>query len=440
MTNPSEILFRPISIGGLQLANRIVMGPMALGDASADGSPTAQTLAFFETRARGGVGLIILGGNVIGARALAEAPFKPLLQFDGDDRIDAFRRLTDAVHRHPTKIFIELMPSFGRMARPSLAYPEPIAASAVRVVIQEKRFARGVGLPGGLAQPIPRAATVDEIVALENETAAAAGRARRAGFDGVELAAHMSYFLASFLSPRTNLRTDEYGGSLENRARVLVNCVRKMRSAAGADFPIGLRIIANEHVPGGQGAADYADIAALVAKEGIDYIAPADGCYESMETTTASEDGTLLRNGAARTFKQRLSVPLLLQNAHDPRLSAKAIADGDADMVMLARSLLADAEYPNKVRSGRAASIVACNRDNYCVKRLMMGFPVRCAVNPLMGREGRGRNVLPPPKRILAGAAETMALTMTKVRPLMRALNPSPASRADAEPGARKNV
>lgn len=429
MDDPADILFRPIRINGLELANRIVMSPMAVADAARDGNPSAQTLAFFEARARGGVGLIIVGGNTVTARAWDETPFKTVLRFETDDRIEPFKALTAAVHKYPTKIFLEVMPSFGRMAKPSAQYPEPIAASPVRVVIEENRFARGVGLPGGLAQPVPRSATVSEIEAFEDEMARAAVRARAAQFDGVELAAHMSYFLASFLSPRTNQRTDAYGGSLENRARVLANTVRKMRQAVGRDYPIGLRMIANEHVPGGQGAEHYADIAALVAREGIDYVVPIDGCYEAMDASTASEDGTMLRNGATQAFKRKLSVPVMAANVHDPHLAARALVAGDADMAILARQMLADPDYANKVRTGRARDIVLCNRDNYCVKRLMMGFPVRCSVNPKMGREARVGG-LPPVGRIVAGANEQVALTISKSRPLMRMLNPSPASRA----------
>lgn len=199
MINPAEILFQPIAINGLEVPNRIVMGPMAVGDATPQGLPTAQTIAFFEARARGGVGMIVVGGNVITKRAVAEAPFKPLLRFDSDHHANAFRPLVAALRRYPARVFLELMPSFGPMARPSPGYPEPIAASSVRVVIPEDRFARGLALPGGLAKPRPRAATIEEIVALEDDVARAAVRAREAGFDGVELAAHMSYFLASFL-------------------------------------------------------------------------------------------------------------------------------------------------------------------------------------------------------------------------------------------------
>lgn len=175
-----------------------------------------------------------------------------------------------------------------------------------------------------------------------------------------------------------------------------------MRRAVGGDYPIGLRIVCNEHLPDGQGPEAYAEIAALVVNEGADYVALTDGNYESMHLSTASEDGTLLRHGEPRVFKRRLAVPVLLQNAHDPVLAAAAIEGGDADMVMLARALLADPEYANKVRAGQTHAIVPCKRDNYCIKRLMMGFPVRCVINPAMGRESRRPGSVPPINRLLA--------------------------------------
>ena len=155
-------------------------------------------------------------------------------------------------------------------------------------------------------------------------------RCRRAGFDGVEVAAHMSYFLASFLSARKNVRTDEYGGSVENRARVLVNIVRLIREQAGASFPIGLRISANEHVDGGQGPDEYAAIAQVVEREGLDYVALSDGNYESMYRSAPETDAAAIEHGEAQVFRTALSCPLLLGSIHDPRRAAEAIADGHA--------------------------------------------------------------------------------------------------------------
>jgi len=413
-------LFEPITINKMEVKNRIVMGPMAANSPAADGTPSDQTVAFFEERARGGVGMIIVGGSLATTRAWEESPFLPALRLDRDDVVKAYRPMVDAVHRHGTKIIFEATASFGRMAKPGPGRPDLISASPSRVVIPEDQFARGLMVPGGVKTPMAREATVQEIESIEDGLAASALRARSAGFDGIEIAAHMSYFLASFLTPRSNQRTDQYGGPRENRARILVNIVRKMRALVGPDYVIGLRISCAEHVPGGQGVEEYAQIAALVEQAGIDYVAMVDGCYESMKESAAGEDGTQLNYGEPPVFKKALTIPTLLSNAHDPYLSAKAIGSGVADMTMLARQMLADPEYANKVRTGAVDSVVRCHRDNLCMRRMIMGMPVRCEANPRMGRESRQPGQMPPMDRLVKAPIEQVVLRVTASPAVMR--------------------
>jgi 2,4-dienoyl-CoA reductase (NADPH2) len=413
-------LFAPITINNMVIKNRIVMGPMAASSPADDGSPSKQTVAFFEARARGGVGMIIVGGGVATTRAWDESPFRPNLRMDRDDVLSSYQQMNDAVHRHGTKIIYEAHASFGRMGKAGPQRPDLISASPSNVFIAEDQFARGLQVPGGVRTPMAREATVEEIEDLEDAMARCALRSRNAGFDGVELASHMSYFLASFLTPRSNWRSDHYGGSRENRARVLVNIVRKMRALVGHDYVIGLRIPCAEHVPGGQGPDEYSQIAALVERAGIDYVAMVDGCYESMKQSAADEDGTQLKYGEPAIFKRALTIPTLLSNAHDPYLAAKAIGAGEADMTMLARQLLADPEYANKVRTGMVDSIVPCQRDNLCMRRMIMGFPVRCEVNPRMGRESRDPGQLPPFHRMMKAPIEQALLGLTASPAIMR--------------------
>jgi 2,4-dienoyl-CoA reductase-like NADH-dependent reductase (Old Yellow Enzyme family) len=410
-------LLRPLRINTLELPNRIVMGPMAVLQPTKDGRPSVQTIAFLEARARGGVGLIIVGGAAGSQRMLDEAPYHPLLRLDRDDDIPGLRRVVDAVHQHGTPIIAEVMAGFGRMGKPSQTRPI-ISASPKNVVMAEDRFPHGIRVPGGKVTPLPREATVEEIRQIERDTVEAAVRMGKAGFDGVEIAAHMSYFLASFLSPRTNWRTDEYGGSPENRARVLVNVVRMVRHEVGADYPVGLRMSANDHVDGGQGPEGFAEIAGIVAREGLDYIALTDGNYEAMDVNTPTADGAMVDHGEPQAFRRQVDVPLLLSNINDPRRAAEALDAGHGDAVMLARQLLADPEYANKVRDGRVDEIVWCDRSNECLRRLLLNFPVRCHRNPRMGREGRtGRGV--PPARLARRPVEEAALALTGSERLM---------------------
>lgn len=379
-------LFEPLTINELAIANRLVLGPMAVLAPNPDGRPSEQTIAFLQERARGGVGLIILGGSTGTARCFAESPFKGVLRLDHDDFVDDLLRLTDAVHLHGTPIFAELMAGFGPMAAPTPEFPL-IAASPQSIFTPEDQFPKGIHVPGGRATPTPREATIEEIHALQRELVECAVRCRRAGFDGVEVAGHMSYLLSSFLSPRTNWRTDAYGGSLENRARVFAEVVQAIREQVGSAYPVGLRITADEHVDGGQGAEEYAAVAAHIVDAGVDYVALSDGKYESMYRSAPETDADTITDGDAQAFRVALDVPLLLSSIHDPARAAQAIADGHGDAVMLARPLLADPEYPNKVRDGRSAQIVRCDRHNHCMSTMMRGLPIRCSQNPLMGRE-----------------------------------------------------
>lgn len=408
----AEALFAPLSINELTLDNRIIMSPMAALEAHADGRPSEQTIAFLCERAKGGVGLIIMGCGIPTRRAAQEVTFKGVVRFDDDRFLPDLKRLTDAVHAHGTPIFAQLIAGFGTMGKAARSRPL-IAASPKNVVMKADDYPKGILVPFDHVTAMPQQATVQEIRQLEVDTADAAVRAQRAGYDGVEIGAHMSYFLASFLSPRSNWRSDEYGGSLENRARIVVNIVRLIRQRVGPSFPIGLRICANEHVDGGQGPEEYAAIAARVQREGLDYVALTDGTYESIYVGAAAKDAPTVEHGEAQVFRQAVSCPLIVSSIHDSRRAAEVIAAGEADAVMFARSLLADPEYANKIREGRSQEIVSCDRQNLCLRRMGMGMPIRCAVNPHMGRESRSPGQRPPIGRLIKAPVEQAALAVT---------------------------
>ena len=409
---PAEVLLEPLAINALTIANRIIVAPMAVLAPHADGRPSGQTIAFLCERAKGGVGLIILGGSTATRRAFEESPVKGVVRMDDDRFVPDLKRMTDAVHACGSPIFAELSAGFGPMGKPSPSR-SLVAASPKKVVIKRDQSPKGILVPADRVTPTPREATRDEIGEIEREMAASALRCRRAGFDGVEVAAHMSYFLASFLSPRTNWRTDEYGGSVENRARVLVNIVRLIREQAGASFPIGLRISANEHVDGGQGPEQYAAIAQCVERVGLDYVALSDGHYESMYRSAPETDGATVEHGEAQVFRRALSCRLIIGSTHDPHRAAEVIAAGHGDAVMFARQMIADPEYAHKVRDGRLHEIVRCDRDNQCMRRMIMGMPIRCTVNPRMGREGRRPGERPPIERLIKAPIERAVLSAT---------------------------
>ena len=420
-----EPLFQPININRLNIANRLVLGPVAAHSPAADGRPSEETIAFFETRAKGGVGLIIVGGSTSTEQGWngAAPSTRYMLRLDRDDYDSDLRRLTDRVHARGVPIFAQINTSMGRMGKPG---PDFMAASAVNVVIPESSLAGVLVIPGGITLPPPRAATVDEIQRLERETADSALRMRQAGFDGVELGAHMSYFMASFLSSRTNLRTDQYGGSVDNRVRMLVNTLRLIRAGAGDGFPVGVRMTANEHTPGGQGPQEYAAIARALEHAGIDYIALTDGAYESMNVGVTG-DASLIRHGETLLFREAVKIPLMLPGVHDPVKAAEALSAGHADMIMLVRPLLADPEYAVKVLAGRANQIVRCNGENYCLKRLMLNMPIRCPVNPRLGNETTEAQAQ---RSVITDTVESAVLKLSGSRFFMRQMGRLAARRA----------
>lgn len=425
---PTDVLFTPLTINEVTLTNRIVMSPMAALSPRPDGRPSEQTIAFLCARAKGGVGLIILGGTTATRRAYEEAPVKGTLRFDDDRYVPDLKRLTDAVHAYGTPIFAELTASFGTMAKPS-DWP-CIAASPKNVVIKPDTLPRGVIAPFEVVTAMPREATVDEIAQMARDMAVAAVHARRAGFDGVEIPAMMSYFLASFLSPRSNWRTDEYGGSVENRARVLVDIVRLVRERVGDAYPIGLRISANEHVDGGQGPEGFAAIARHVERAGLDYVALTDGNYEKMNASINTTDAPTVAHGEAKIFREALAGPLLIGGVHGPETAEQIVAAGHGDAVMLARPLLADPEYANKLRDGRPQDIVACDRHNQCLRRMTLGMPIRCTVNPRMGRESRQPGTLPPIDRLVKAPVERAVVAAGGSPRLMNLVGKLPRKRS----------
>ena len=340
-----------------------------------------------------GVGLIVLGGCVSTERAWKESPYGGGYRLDLEEAIPALRRLVDAVHEHGAKIFAEPMTSFGRLCGAHGGSVDAIAPSPIPLVIPEDSFPEIMTVPGGRVLPTPRAATIPELVELEDGTASSALISKRAGFDGVEIGAHMSYLVTSFLSPRSNKRTDDYGGSPENRVRFLLNIVDKTRALVGPDFPVGVKLICNEHLADGLSLEDCVEIGRTLEQAGVDYISLSDGTYENQRLSVPSEDASLVKHGEPQAFKQALRIPVVVPSIHDPYLAADTVAAGHADMISLGRPMLADPEWANKTQEGRIGYIRRCDRDNYCILRLMTGMRPQCKINPEMGRESGAYSV-----------------------------------------------
>lgn len=363
------MLFSPIQIRSLQIKNRIVMTAMHLGY-TPKGEMTDQLVAFYAERARGGVGLIIVGGcpvdkygGAAGMIALTEDRFIPGLE-----------RLTRAVKDGGARIAAQLYHA-GRYTHSALIGGlKPFSCSAVR---------------SKLTGETPRALELDEIPGVQDRFAEAALRARRSGFDAVEILGSAGYLICQFLSPMTNLRQDRYGGSLENRMRFGIEVVEKVREAVGPDYPVFLRLAGHDFMEGGHTNREARIFASEVEKAGIDLFDVTGGWHETRipQLTMHVPQGAFTY--LAQGIKSTVCAPVIASNRiNDPRLAEQILRNGEADMVTMARGLLADPDLPNKAREGKSSLIyhcVACNQG--CFDRIFQLRPVTCLVNPRAGLE-----------------------------------------------------
>lgn len=385
--DPRKVLAQPLKINGVTLKNRFILGPMAVLQPTEDGRPSEQSIAFLSRRARGGVSMVFVGGSVATQKAWDESPFAPNIRFDKEEFIPDLARLVDEVHANGALVFAQIFPSFGRMGVPR-GDNWPTAASSVQVTIGEHGLPDNVYIPGGMTTPPPHEASVEYIKEVEASVVTAARIAQAAGFDGVEVAAHMCYFYSSFLSTHSNRRIDEYGGTAENRARVLSDVVTAVRAEVGASYPVGIRLSVNDHIPGGQDERGFAEVSAHIARAGVDFFALTDANYESMGQNVTSVSGNMILHNEPQAFREAIpGIPFFLSSTTDAQQAADAIVAGYADASMLARQLLADPDYPNKVLEGRHDEIVWCDHANSCLRRLMTNVPVACHKNAEMGRE-----------------------------------------------------
>lgn len=386
--NAAEVLSEPFTINQLQLKNRIVLGPMAVLQPTTDGRLSEQSIAFLKRRAKGGVGLAFVGGSSATEQAWNEAPFFPNVRLDKEEFTPELKRLGETMHEDGVAVFGQIFPSFGRMGVPRNGQ-WPIAASPKGIVMGKTGFPDGVYVPGGRVVPPPREATIEQIKEIEQSVVEAARRVKAVGWDGVEIAAHMCYFYSSFLSPLSNERTDEYGGSAENRARALRDAVAAVRAEVGPDFPVGIRMSANDHVPGGQDETGFAEVAAHIVTAGVDFISLTDGNYESMGENASSISGNMLKHGEPQAFREAVGpkVKIFLSGTPDPDQAASAITAGYVDASMLARQLLTDPDYANKVFQNRTSDVVQVEPGNAFMRQLMTNVPLWSKVNPELGRE-----------------------------------------------------
>lgn len=366
-------LFEPLEINGCLVRNRIVLTGHGTGMPT-DGSPNEQMVAYYEERARGEVGLIMLGTQQVHP----SSPGITGLLCNYDDRIiPGLKRVADAVHRHGAKIFGYL----GHMGVATSARPLPLWSASP---VYEHKYGE-----------VAHAMTKAEIDLLVDAFAAAAMRNLAAGMDGIEIHCGHGLLLMQFMSPIFNHRADEYGGSMENRTRLPREVLAAVRAAIGPDVPLGVRISADELVPGGLTIGDMEIICPMLAEAGaLDYIdvsAGSDGDYVSnmLHEPPMGLPPAPYASMAGRIRRACPGVAILHATRIHTAAEAEALLQrGDADMAGMVRPLIADPHLPAKARRGEADRVTPCVAcEQACFGRLYRGRHISCVGNPTTGRE-----------------------------------------------------
>jgi 2,4-dienoyl-CoA reductase-like NADH-dependent reductase (Old Yellow Enzyme family) len=407
-----ESLFEPIKIGPVEIKNRIAMAPMnSQGDK--DGHPTLQYMCYFNARALGGFGLLTTGSILTGKEAYAEYPLVPYL-YPGSFNAGYWFDFVEGIHSMGTntKIFAQLSPGFGRQTgRNGVrgASPIPMTKEDLHNGLTKETLALTKYWIRHWADHlvgVPREMTIDEIHKAERGYIRSADMAILAGFDGIEIHAPHGYLLAEFLSPRSNQRRDEYGGSLRNRARFVLELIKMLKEHFGNAVPIVVRLSATEYQPEGNKAEDVRQICVWCEEEGADAISlsNASGYDDSVHwfgTKGPDDLGKLILEAQGKKLKKLIKIPVIMVGLHSPAVAAGAIKDGETDMIALGRQAMADPEWPNKVKDNRVDEITKCVKDNYCLGMGNQGAQVgtRCTQNPNYGFEQYNPAFWPKPMK-----------------------------------------
>ena len=400
-------------IADLELRNRIVMAAMGSNLAEANGQCSERLINYYEQRARGGTGLIIVETTSVSWPAGATIPRQ--IGLSNDSFLPGLTALAARVHQHGAKLAIQLNHG-GKVAQEDTAAGRPVMVCSIprkktsdmfAALTREEiaTFIKAAG-PDGKG-PQYHVMTSDDISAMVKQFAASADLVKRAGFDAVEIHAGHGYMLASFISPHSNLRTDEYGGSVENRARFLIEVIKAVREKVGEGFPILCRIDAKEYrVDDGVQIEDAVAVARMAEAAGCDAVdvsayADSSSSVGFTEAPLVHEPGGFV--GFAKTIKQAVNIPVIGVGRIEPALAEKSLAQGDFDFVAMGRKLLADPELPNKLLANDADAIRPCIYCYVCVSKIFLNETLSCAANPGTGREQALDMITPTrqPKKIL---------------------------------------
>lgn len=360
-------IFEPLTIRRMTMKNRIMMTPMGTNYGEQSGEMSFLHINYYEQRARGGTGLIMVeNANVdypLGSNGTTQ------LRIDHDNYLPRLFKLTETVHKHGACIGIQINHA-GASAQSARTQMQPVSASDI---------------PSKAGGEIPRPLEKEEILQIVKKYGQAAKRAQAAGFDTVEIHAGHSYLISQFLSPLTNHRTDEFGGSAENRARFARMVLEEVRAQVGPHFPIFVRISADEFLEGGNTLEDTLDYLQYFQEEAdvIDVSAGLNSSIQYQIDANYLPDGW--RSYMAKAVKERYGKPCVTTgNIRNPQVAEEILAKGDADIIGMGRGLIADPDWVNKVEFGDVCDIRKCISCNIgCAgNRIGINRPIRCTVNP----------------------------------------------------------
>ena len=384
-------IFEPFTVKNMTVRNRTVMMPMGTNFGEQNGEMSFLHMQYYEQRAKGGVGLIILENVSVDSPLGSNGTTQ--LRLDHDSYIPRLFKLCETIHKHGASIAVQINHA-GASAMSARTGVQPVSSS---------------NIPSKVGGEIPRPLTVEEIHEIAQKYGQAARRAQIIGFDAVEIHAGHSYLISQFLSPIYNKRTDEFGGSAENRARFARLVIEEVRKQVGPTFPIILRISADEFMEGGNTLDDTLEYLQYLDAE-IDIYNVSCGLNGSIQYQIDAnylEDGW--RSYMAKAVKEKFEKPCItMGNIRDPQVAEDILVRGDADFIGLGRGLIADPEWPNKVKEGRVDDLRKCISCNIgCAgNRIGINRPIRCTINPSVhaGDDYKEKRIKKPCNVVVIGA------------------------------------
>ncbi|MCF8026361.1 MAG: FAD-dependent oxidoreductase [Desulfobacteraceae bacterium] len=391
-------IFSPLRIGAAEIKNRLIMAPMGSNYADERGQVTDQLIHYYKARAAGGVGMITVEGAypAMGGRVLERQ-----LSLHKEDVIDGLRRLAENIHQEGAKAAIQILHA-GRQTREAVCGQKPVAPSPV---------------PCPVCRETPHELRHPEIEEIIESHARAALRAWKAGFDAVELHCAHGYLLNQFLSPYSNHRTDDYGGSTEKRARMVVRIIEQIRNLTDSGLVLGCRMSADEFVPHGLNLDESVRIAEILETAGIDYLSISGGVYESIQRVIPPmyiPPGSLVH--LAHGIKKAVNIPVATVGGFtEPEMIEQVLREEKADLVVLGRALLADPDFAAKARRGDLQNIIPCVNCNNCRRRDLRP-QINCMMNYQTGRECETElRASPVKKKVLVVGGGTAGMEAARV-------------------------